>query len=109
SQHALGQRLRIDRTTRVSTVDDLERLGLATRTSQPDDRRAHLVELTARGRTTLVRATGAVATAEATLLAPLSAAERSQLHRLLARLVHMSPTEDSAPGRRRATRRPGSA
>jgi len=106
SQHALGERLRIDRTTMVSTVDDLERLGMATRTSHPDDRRAHLVELTARGRTTLVRATGAVATAEAALLAPLSPAERGQLHRLLARLMQRSAAEDPAPGRRRATRRP---
>jgi DNA-binding MarR family transcriptional regulator len=106
SQHALGQRLRIDRTTMVSTVDDLERLGLATRAAHPDDRRAHLVELTARGRTTLVRATGAVATAEATLLAPLSPSERGQLHRLLARLVHTSPTENPTPGRRRVAHRP---
>jgi len=106
SQHALGQRLRIDRTTMVSTVDELERLGLATRTTHPDDRRAHLVELTARGRTSLVRATGAVAAAEATLLAPLAPAERGQLHRLLARLVQASPPEDPASGRRRAARHP---
>jgi DNA-binding MarR family transcriptional regulator len=108
SQHTLGQRLRIDRTTMVSTVDDLERLGLATRVAHPDDRRAYLVELTARGRTSLVRATGAVTAADGALLALLSPAERGQLHRLLARLVPSDGAEAPAPGRRKAARRPAS-
>jgi DNA-binding MarR family transcriptional regulator len=105
SQHALGERLRIDRTTMVSAVDDLQRLELASRTPDPDDRRAYLVALTPRGRTTLVRATGLVASAEAALLAPLAPAERDQLHNLLARLMQKSPPEDRPRPQRRA---PGS-
>jgi DNA-binding MarR family transcriptional regulator len=103
SQHALGERLHIDRTTMVGAVDDLERLGLATRAPDPNDRRAYLVALTSRGRITLVRATGLIATAESTLLAPLSPSERTQLHGLLARLVRKSPAEVRPARRRPAT------
>src|SRR4029077_12779811 len=95
----------IDRTTMVSAVDDLERLELATRAPDPDDRRASLVALTSRGRTTLVRTTGLIATAEATLLAPLSPSERTQLHGLLARLVQKGSAEARQPRPRRVPRR----
>ncbi|MFI6075394.1 MarR family winged helix-turn-helix transcriptional regulator [Actinoplanes sp. NPDC051343] len=40
----------LDKTTMVSTVDELERLGLAERKPSPTDRRARLIVVTAEGR-----------------------------------------------------------
>jgi DNA-binding MarR family transcriptional regulator len=87
SQQSLGRGLLIDRTTMVGVVDDLERLGLVVRAADPDDRRAYRVELTGRGRTRLVRATGAVARAERSLLGGLTADEQGQLRALLRRVA----------------------
>ena len=101
SQHALGERLHIDRTTMVGAVDDLERLSLAARKPSPTDRRAYHVELTPRGRTTLVRATGAVAAAEDAFLQPLAPVERAQLQQILARLLQNSTAETRQPARKR--------
>jgi DNA-binding MarR family transcriptional regulator len=91
SQQALGRWLGIDRTTMVGTIDDLERLGLVARKPDPADRRAYRVELTPRGRTTLVRATGVVAATERTLLAPLDPEEQGTLRALLRRLTDPVP------------------
>jgi DNA-binding MarR family transcriptional regulator len=96
SQQALGRSLGIDRTTMVGTVDDLERLGLVARKPDPADRRAYRVELTPRGRTTLVRATGAVAATERALLAPLGAEEQVTLRALLRRLTAPPAAEAEA-------------
>jgi DNA-binding MarR family transcriptional regulator len=96
SQQTLGRWLGIDRTTMVGTVDDLERLGLVARKPAPSDRRAYRVELTPRGRTTLVRATGVVAATERALLAPLTPEEQGTLRELLLRL-----TTPSLPARTR--------
>ena len=87
SQHALGEGLRVDRTTMVALVNDLERLGLAARHRLLDDRRAYALQLTAGGTTLLERAREAVATAEGSLSGALSAAERYQLRDLLQRLL----------------------
>jgi DNA-binding MarR family transcriptional regulator len=95
SQQALGRSLGIDRTTMVGTVDDLERLGLVARKADPADRRAYRVELTPRGRTTLVRATGVVAATERALLAPLTSDEQGTLRTLLRRLI--APVTPTAP------------
>ena len=85
----------------VATVDQLEQRGLVTRQPDPSDRRANRVELTARGRTTLVRVTGAVAAAERQLLAPLSTEEQatlsSLLRRVAARASHATDTPAAAP------------
>ena len=87
SQQALGGLLGIDRTTMVAIVDALEGQGLAERRPDADDRRSYRVQLTARGRTTLVRATGAVARADEALLARLDPDERRHLQASLTRLV----------------------
>jgi DNA-binding MarR family transcriptional regulator len=87
SQQALGRRLDIDRTTMVATVDQLEQLGLVARKPDSSDRRAYRVELTARGRTTLVRLTGAVAAAERALLVPLASKEQETLRSLLRKVA----------------------
>jgi MarR family transcriptional regulator, lower aerobic nicotinate degradation pathway regulator len=97
SQHRLGRWLSIDRTTMVAAVDELERLGLVIRKPDPADRRAYRVELTGRGRGALVRATGAVARAEAALQAALTPDDVAQLRALLARLTPSAEHDQATP------------
>lgn len=87
SQQAIGERLRIDRTTMVSLIDDLERAGYVKRERNPGDRRAYVITLTAAGRKAQGRAEEAVDTRALEFFGRLSEAERQQLHRLLTRLV----------------------
>ena len=51
TQKALEDMLRIDRTTMVALIDDLERTGFVIRQCHPRDRRAFLVWPTESGRT----------------------------------------------------------
>ncbi|MGH3084746.1 MAG: MarR family winged helix-turn-helix transcriptional regulator [Gaiellaceae bacterium] len=87
SQQAIGERLRIDRTTMVSLIDDLERAGYVKRERNPADRRAYVISLTAAGRRAQARAEKAVDAHALHFFGPLSEAERQQLHGLLARLI----------------------
>jgi DNA-binding MarR family transcriptional regulator len=87
SQHELGQRIWLDRTTMVAIVDDLERAGFVHRRRNPEDRRAYALEATDAGRAWAVEARKAVLEAERELLAPLSTAERKQLIGLMQRLL----------------------
>jgi DNA-binding MarR family transcriptional regulator len=87
SQQAIGERLRIDRTTMVSLIDDLERAGYVKRERNPDDRRAYVIKLTAAGRRAQARAEEAVDAHALQFFGRLSEAERQELHRLLARLI----------------------
>jgi DNA-binding MarR family transcriptional regulator len=87
SQAALGRRLWIDRSDMVAVINDLERDGLVARVRDETDRRRNLVRLTPAGKRALARLDAQVEEAQAALLAPLSAAERRTLERLLARVV----------------------
>jgi len=87
SQQAIGERLRIDRTTMVSLIDDLERAGYVKRARNPDDRRAYVITLTAAGRRAQARAEEAVDTHALQFFGQLPEAERQELHRLLSRLI----------------------
>ncbi|QBD75055.1 MarR family transcriptional regulator [Ktedonosporobacter rubrisoli] len=87
TQIELGRQLGIDRSTTVLVIDELERLGLAERRRDPRDRRAHALTLTEKGQETLASADKLAAEAEDEFYAPLSSAEREQLHALLQRLV----------------------
>lgn len=87
SQAALGRRLWIDRSDLHAILNDLERDGLVARVRDENDRRRNVVALTRAGRTTLARLDRLMDAAQAALLAPLSAAERRQLCRLLERVV----------------------
>src|SRR6202453_688884 len=78
SQGDVAIRMRIDRTTMVALIDDLERKGLAQRRQDPADRRKNVVELTDTGRDTLRRANQAASEAEQVFLRPLSPEERDQ-------------------------------
>jgi DNA-binding MarR family transcriptional regulator len=87
SQQAIGERLRIDRTTMVSLIDDLERAGYVKRERNRDDRRAYVITLTAAGRKAQARAEDAVDAHALQFFGRLSEDERQELHRLLARLI----------------------
>jgi DNA-binding MarR family transcriptional regulator len=87
SQQAIGERLRVDRTTMVALIDDLERKGYVKRERNPDDRRAYVITLTTAGRRAQSRAEEAVDAHALEFFGPLSEPERQELHRLLARLT----------------------
>jgi DNA-binding MarR family transcriptional regulator len=87
SQQQLGRSIGMDPSSMVSTIDELESLGLVERRANPSDRRAHALYLTDAGRQTLAAGRIQAKLAQEELLAPLSAAERAQLHDLLLRLA----------------------
>ena len=84
TQKALGEALRIDRTTMVALVDVLEDKGLVQRHAHAEDRRRNVVELTEKGRDRLHEAGKAAQEAERRFLAPLS---RKDAQRLKAALL----------------------
>ena len=91
TQKALGDALRIDRTTMVALLDDLERKGYVTRQRHPRDRRAFLLHPTDSGRAAKAAAVRILDEQQRRFLAPLTPAERGQLAALLTRL-HNRPT-----------------
>jgi MarR family transcriptional regulator, lower aerobic nicotinate degradation pathway regulator len=82
-QHIIGSLLHCDRNMMVSVVDDLERLGLARRDVNPQDRRAYAIGLTPAGRRLLEKANALALKVEQDFLAPLSPRQRRQLQELL--------------------------
>jgi len=87
SQQTIGARLRCDRTTMVSVIDDLERLKFAKRVTHPGDRRAYAINLTEKGKRALTEAAGIISKVQSDFLAPLEAAERKQLNALLQKVL----------------------
>ena len=90
TQKALGDALRIDRTTMVTLLDDLEDRGYVARQRHPRDRRAFLVHPTDSGRAAKIAAVRILDEQQRRFLAPLTPAERRQLAALLTRL-HRRP------------------
>jgi DNA-binding MarR family transcriptional regulator len=87
TQKALGAGTGIEKSSMVLFVDFLEQEGWIERRPHPDDRRAHLVTLTATGRRRLVKLGPGLVRARKEALAALSAAQQEQLATLLVRLV----------------------
>jgi DNA-binding MarR family transcriptional regulator len=87
SQADLGRRLSIDRSDMHALLSELEQHGLVARVRDERDQRRMLVELTRAGARALKRLETSVEAAQEALVAPLSAADRRELHRLLTRLV----------------------
>src|SRR3954453_2673227 len=88
SQQYIGEALRIDRTTMVAVIDDLERQGLVQRGRDPDDRRRYSISLTGRGRELVEgELVGIDAEVNAQLTALLSEAEHKRLNALLIKLL----------------------
>ncbi len=100
SQQELGRLIGMDPSSMVSTLDELERQGLVERRPHPSDRRAYALYMTDDGRDALTRGRELARGAQAELLAPLSAEERTILHDLLLRLAERTDGEDEVrPGR----------
>ena len=93
TQKALADALRIDRTTMVALLDDLEAKGYVARQRHPRDRRAFLVHPTGPGRAAKIDAVRILDEQQQRFLAPLTPAERRQLAVLLKRL-HRLPAPD---------------
>lgn len=86
-QTDLADMIRLDRTTCMKFVDELEDAGFVRREADPQDRRANAVTVTARGRQWIEKLRPAAEKAEREFLSPLSAADQARLRELLMRLV----------------------
>ncbi|MBF6192199.1 MarR family transcriptional regulator [Nocardia sp. CDC186] len=87
SQADLGRRCNMDRSDVVAAINELAGPGFVERTPDPDDRRRNIVTLTEAGERQLRRIDRALDKAQDDLLGPLSAEDRADLTRLLARLL----------------------
>ena len=97
SQAELADALAIDPSNLAAIAADLADRGLVERTRHDVDRRRYVLRLSRAGEQLLRRTEGAIAAAEADLLAPLDPEQRDQLYALLRRLadgVELCPAAD---------------
>lgn len=86
SQLALGGYLRIDPATMVSSLDDLEAQGLATRERDAQDRRRYVIHITDSGADVLAKANAKLVELDETAFTDLSDSARARLHGSLGKL-----------------------
>ncbi len=77
SQRELAGNLGVDAANLVEVLDAMDEDGLLLRARDPDDRRRHRLDLTARGTTLLERANAATAGIDEAIFAPLGATRAS--------------------------------
>jgi DNA-binding MarR family transcriptional regulator len=94
-QQLLAERLRLDGSSMVCLLNDLEESELVVRRRDRADRRRATVQLSDKGERTLCEVDRAVDVVEQEMLTGLDSEERSTLHRLLARL-HFGVTDWNA-------------
>jgi DNA-binding MarR family transcriptional regulator len=87
TQGAIADVLGYDRGQLVGMLDEIEQRGLIERRRDPNDRRRHLVQMTAEGKRKLRKLRTLARGLENDFLEPLSEAEREELHRLLLKLA----------------------
>jgi MarR family transcriptional regulator for hemolysin len=102
--HAVG----LDKTTMVTTVDELEKAGLAERRPSARDRRARVIAVTDAGRRMVDEGEKVVAETQDEILSSLPEEQRDALMNALSSLIHQRlatpPHCGTAAPRRRATR-----
>ncbi|MBS1882059.1 MAG: MarR family transcriptional regulator [Actinobacteria bacterium] len=86
SQREIVDALSVKPSTMVGLLDELERRGLARRSTGERDRRSHAIFITDRGAEILDEARDIAARVQEELLGPLADDDRRTLHDLLARL-----------------------
>jgi DNA-binding MarR family transcriptional regulator len=95
TQRGLIDRLEIDKSSAVYIVDDLERLGLATREPDVNDRRANAVQITQKGRKFLAHGLKIVQRVQSCAVNSFTAADIASLRDLLNRLLENLPNASS--------------
>jgi DNA-binding MarR family transcriptional regulator len=90
SQQALIETVGVDPSKLVGLLNDLEADGLIVRKRDPQDRRRHIVEVSAKGSARLDAAKKIASDVEQELLAGLDAAQREELLGLLAQVADTS-------------------
>ena len=90
SQQALIETIGVDPSKLVGLLNDLEADGLIVRKRDQEDRRRHIVEVSAKGSARLEEAKKIAATVEEELLGGLDAGQRAELLVLLAQVADSS-------------------
>jgi DNA-binding MarR family transcriptional regulator len=96
SQLALARRIGYDKTRLIALLDGLTGRGLIERAPDPEDRRAHVIELTPKGTKLLDATRRDIRAMEKGLLAGLTKEQRTTLRATLARLAE--PARPAASG-----------
>lgn len=86
SQSRLAEAMEVDRSTIVTTIDQLEKRGLVVRGRSPTDRRSYCLELTDKGRAAIRRIEVLALQHEEDFAAHLTERERQELIRLTVKL-----------------------
>lgn len=87
SQQDLARHLSLDPTLVVALIDELEDRGLCERGQHPEDRRRHVIRLTAKGRRVYREARALAVKVGDEIFAPLERSERAQLTEILKRVM----------------------
>jgi DNA-binding MarR family transcriptional regulator len=93
TQQAIGEVLKVDRTTMVLLVDDAESKDIVVRNPHPTDRRCHLLSLSDNGEKVYKAAHRIVKKVEDEFFNVLAAPEKEQLIALVSRLFQNSDQE----------------
>jgi DNA-binding MarR family transcriptional regulator len=97
TQQALAESTNTDPTKLVGVLNDLERWALILRRRDPDDRRRHIVEISACGRGRLAEVDRLVAASDEHLLAALDPGQREALRGLLATMATAARVPTDCP------------
>lgn len=112
TQIELARIVGLDKTTMVTTVDELEAQGLAERRPSKTDRRARVIAVTKKGERRVLEANDVVARVHEEVLSTLAPREREVFLGALGKLVDDAlgePVQCAQPPRRRQPRAPAAA